>query len=104
MTVVPVIGLLRDRKAFVPALNPAEVEAIFDAPLEMFLKDEKRREEEKEWNGDKYVLHFFDFEFKGDKKFVIWALTAGILIEVASIAFQRPPAFIENHPKFWKAS
>ena len=35
---VPVIGVLSDKNAFVPALNAAEVEAIFDAPLEMFLK------------------------------------------------------------------
>lgn len=38
MTVVPVIGVLQDRKAFIPAPNAAEVEVIFDAPLEMFLK------------------------------------------------------------------
>ena len=38
MTVVPVIGILSDKKAFSPSPNPAEVEAIFDAPLEMFLK------------------------------------------------------------------
>jgi len=38
MVVVPVIGLLYDKLAFRPTPNPAEVEAIFDAPLEMFLK------------------------------------------------------------------
>ena len=38
MTVVPVIGILYDKNAFNPAPNAAEVEAIFDAPLEMFLK------------------------------------------------------------------
>jgi coenzyme A diphosphatase NUDT7 len=38
VTVVPVIGILSDKKAFSPSPNPAEVEAIFDAPLEMFLK------------------------------------------------------------------
>lgn len=36
--VFPVIGLLSNKKAFNPAPNTAEVEAIFDAPLEMFLK------------------------------------------------------------------
>lgn len=35
---VPVIGVLSDKKAFIPTPNAAEVEAIFDAPLEMFLK------------------------------------------------------------------
>lgn len=38
LIVVPVVGILWDRKAFNPTPNPAEVEAVFDAPLEMFLK------------------------------------------------------------------
>lgn len=38
VTVVPVIGILYDKKAFNPVPNAAEVDAIFDAPLEMFLK------------------------------------------------------------------
>ncbi|EXC19452.1 Nudix hydrolase 15 [Morus notabilis] len=100
MTVVPVIGVLSDKKSFVPALNAAEVETIFDAPLEMFLKDENRRAEEREWKGDKYLLHFFDYE-ADNKKFVIWALTAGILIKVASVVYDRPPEFPERRPKFW---
>jgi hypothetical protein len=33
-----VIAILDDKDAFKPVLNPAEVEEIFDAPLEMFLK------------------------------------------------------------------
>ncbi|KAA8515161.1 hypothetical protein F0562_018339 [Nyssa sinensis] len=100
MTVVPVIGILSDSKAFNPSPNAAEVEAIFDAPLEMFVKDENRRAEEREWMGDKYLLHFFDYEAQ-DNKYVIWALTAGILIRVASIVYERPPAFPERKPKFW---
>ena len=35
---VPVIGIISDKKAFSPTPNTAEVEAILDAPLEMFLK------------------------------------------------------------------
>lgn len=38
MSVVPVIGFLLDKKVFRPLPNPAEVEEIFDVPLEMFLK------------------------------------------------------------------
>lgn len=38
MLVVPVIGVLSDRKAFNPSPNAAEVEEIFDAPLEICLK------------------------------------------------------------------
>lgn len=38
MIVVPVVGILSDAKAFSPSPCADEVEAIFDAPLEMFLK------------------------------------------------------------------
>ncbi|KAF2303247.1 hypothetical protein GH714_015798 [Hevea brasiliensis] len=46
IAVVPVVGILFDKKAFVPSPNTNEVESIFDIPLEMFLKDENRRAEE----------------------------------------------------------
>ena len=35
---VPVIGIMTDRNAFIPRPNPAEVEEVFDAPLDMFIK------------------------------------------------------------------
>ncbi|XP_027933645.1 nudix hydrolase 15, mitochondrial-like [Vigna unguiculata] len=101
MRVVPVIGILHDKKAFKPVLNPAEVEAVFDAPLEMFLKDQKRSEEKMQWMGENYLIHLFDYEMEMEhKKFLIWGLTAGILIRAASVVYQRPPAFMEQNPKF----
>ncbi|CAN0854022.1 Nudix hydrolase 22, chloroplastic [Linum grandiflorum] len=36
--VIPVVGILRNRKAFTAALNPAEVQVLFDAPLQMFIQ------------------------------------------------------------------
>ncbi|KAL4368330.1 hypothetical protein GQ457_05G028870 [Hibiscus cannabinus] len=99
LRVVPVIGILHDRKAFKPTPNPAEVDAVFDAPLEMFIKDENRSVEEREWMGEKYLLHFFDYETE-NKRYLIWGLTAGILIRAASVVYQRPPAFLEQSPKF----
>lgn len=38
ITVIPVIGIMWDKSAFNPVPNVDEVEAVFDAPLEMFLK------------------------------------------------------------------
>ena len=38
LRVIPVIGILTDRNAFNPTPNIAEVDDLFDAPLEMFLK------------------------------------------------------------------
>lgn len=99
LRVMPVIGILTDKKSFKPIPNPAEVEAVFDAPLEMFIKDENRRDEEIEWLGNKCLIHFFDHEV-GNKKYLIWGLTAGILIRAASVVYQRPPAFLEQNPKF----
>ncbi|XP_057499607.1 nudix hydrolase 15, mitochondrial-like [Actinidia eriantha] len=99
LRVVPVVGILSNIKAFNPAPSADEVEAVFDAPLEMFIKDENRREEERVWMGEKYLIHHFDYE-AGSTKYVIWGLTAGILIRAASVVYQRPPAFVEQNPKF----
>nr|XP_025883659.1 nudix hydrolase 22, chloroplastic-like isoform X3 [Solanum lycopersicum] len=55
ITVIPVVGILWDRSAFNPLINAAEVASIFDAPLEMFLKDENRREQEFEHMGDNCI-------------------------------------------------
>ncbi|KMT04545.1 hypothetical protein BVRB_8g182070 [Beta vulgaris subsp. vulgaris] len=99
LKVIPVIGLLSDKDAFKPVPNPAEVESVFDAPLEMFIKDENRRAEEREWMGYKYLIHYFDYE-TDNKKYLIWGLTAGILIRAASVVYQRPPPFLEQSPKF----
>lgn len=49
--------------------------------------------------GCKYLVHFFDYETE-NKKFVIWGLTAGILIRAASIVLQSSPSFLEQNPIF----
>ncbi|OIV91704.1 hypothetical protein TanjilG_26557 [Lupinus angustifolius] len=100
ITVIPVVGILSNKDAFSPVLNPAEVEAIFDVPLEMFLKNENRRAEERDWTGEKYLIHYFNYEVE-NKQYVIWAITAAILIRAATVVLQRPPAFLERRPKTW---
>ncbi|XP_010413791.1 PREDICTED: nudix hydrolase 22, chloroplastic [Camelina sativa] len=97
LRVTPVVGILWDKKAFNPRPSPTEVEAVFDAPFEMFLKDENRRSEEIEWMGEKLLFHFFDYK-TGDDDYVIWGLTSRILIRAATVVYQRPPAFIEQKP------
>ncbi|XP_057740713.1 nudix hydrolase 15, mitochondrial isoform X1 [Arachis stenosperma] len=100
ITVIPVVGILSNKDAFSPVLDSAEVEAIFDVPLEMFLKNENRRAEEREWMGEKHLVHYFDYEFE-NTQYVIWAITAAILIRAATILLQRPPEFLEQRPKIW---
>ncbi|KAK6149983.1 hypothetical protein DH2020_017508 [Rehmannia glutinosa] len=103
LTVSPVIGIIWDKKAFNPILNAAEVESVFDAPLQMFLKDEDRREEMREWMSYRYMLHYFDYK-ADNKSYVIWALTAAILIRAASVVYERSPDFDESRPRFWGRS
>lgn len=126
---VPVIGILWNKQAFNPLPNPEEVESIFYAPLEMFLKvcnsflflfksksssdlflkmgfwilviqNENRREKEIEHRGEKFLHHYF-YHKTNDRVYVIWALTAGILIDTASLVFRQLPDFQPRMPKFW---
>ncbi|KAF8697302.1 hypothetical protein HU200_035892 [Digitaria exilis] len=99
LVVVPVIGILSDIKAFKPILNAAEVDEIFDVPLEMFLKDENRTSDELEWMGQAFTIHHFNYE-KGNEKYIIWGLTAAILIHASSVVYERPPDFAEKRAKF----
>ncbi|KAK1693725.1 hypothetical protein QYE76_010422 [Lolium multiflorum] len=94
LDVTPVIGILSDRSLFNPVLNKDEVEDIFDAPLEMFLKDDNRTTRERNWMGMTIPVQFFDYETEG-KKYVIWGLTAHILTRAAAVVLQRQPSFAE---------
>ncbi|KAI4331606.1 hypothetical protein MLD38_029781 [Melastoma candidum] len=91
--VVPVVGLIEKMEEFNPLLNADEVDAIFDAPLDMFLKDENHMYEERDWMGWKYAVHRFTYRATGGTTFHILGLTARILIRVASIVYARSPLF-----------
>uniref|UniRef100_A0A0A9BLG9 Nudix hydrolase domain-containing protein n=1 Tax=Arundo donax TaxID=35708 RepID=A0A0A9BLG9_ARUDO len=95
--------MVSDKALFKPVLNKAEVEDIFDAPLEMFLKDDHRRTKEMNWMGMDIPVLFFDYEADG-KKFVIWGLTAHILTRAAAVILLRQPSFVElPRPKYSSA-
>ncbi|KAK9085464.1 hypothetical protein Sjap_025875 [Stephania japonica] len=97
--VTPVIGLLSDKQSFRPVLNPSEVETMFDVPLEMFLKDENWRVKQIQYPEYVYLLHSFEYKVE-NKTFMIWGLTAEILIHVASIVYQRLPNFVKQLHNF----
>lgn len=119
ISLVPVIGILYDKKAFNPVPNAAlhKWRQYSMLPQKCFLRqlsyiyitltkfkltgfaryiihvdDENRRSEECQWMGNKFLLHFFDLK-ADNKKYVIWTLTSGILMTAASVVYQRPPAF-----------
>ncbi|XP_058214638.1 nudix hydrolase 11-like [Rhododendron vialii] len=97
LVVVPVVGLLPRIGDFKPSLNADEVEAMFDAPLEMFLEEDRHRCEEREWGSWKYTSHVFDFKTEQGASFLIGGLTASILIRTASLIYQRSPDFSDQH-------
>ncbi|KAK4418921.1 Nudix hydrolase 15, mitochondrial [Sesamum alatum] len=99
LRVVPVVGLLSRVEDFKPVVNEDEVDAIFDAPLEMFLQEDRHKCIEKEWGGLKYACHVFDLETK-QGNFVVGGLTASILIQAASIIYKRSPAFNQTLQDF----
>ncbi|KAF5750796.1 hypothetical protein HS088_TW03G01136 [Tripterygium wilfordii] len=99
LRVVPVVGLLDRVEEFKPILNTSEVDAIFDVPMEMFLKEDNHRFEKKEWMGWKYNLHRFDYESE-QGVFLIRGLTASILIRASSLIYQRSPCFDQDLPDF----
>ena len=76
--------------------NPSEVNAVFDMPLASFLEDvPSHTYKDTEWQGFnlRYRLHFFQYN-----TFLVWGLTAAILIQVAQHAFARPADFLELSP------
>nr|AFK34203.1 unknown [Medicago truncatula] len=89
---------LREAKEEI-GLDPSLVTVV--TLLEPFhTKNDNRRSEEREWLGEKHLVHYFDYEVE-NKKYVIWAITAAILIRAATLLLQRPPAFLEQRPKIW---
>ena len=64
------------------------------------MQNDNRRAKESQWQGEKHLVHYFDYEVD-NKKYVIWAITAAMLIRAASVIYQRPPEFLEQRPKLW---
>jgi coenzyme A diphosphatase NUDT7 len=63
------------------------------------MQDENRRSEERERMGQVFTIHYFNYETE-NRKYVIWGLTARILIHAASIVYQRTPDFVERRLQF----
>uniref|UniRef100_A0A0A9CVD9 Nudix hydrolase domain-containing protein n=1 Tax=Arundo donax TaxID=35708 RepID=A0A0A9CVD9_ARUDO len=63
------------------------------------VQDENRTSEEREKMGQTFTVHYFTYE-KENQKYIIWGLTARILIHAASVVYERPPDFPEQRVQF----
>ena len=92
LQVTPVIGRVPSQMLLKP--NPSEVNAVFDMPLAAFLEDVPSHTfKDTEWAGLSFRIHYFEYNH-----FLVWGLTAAILIDIAQKAFARPPGFLELSP------
>ena len=58
-------------------INPDEIHQMFEAPLSVLADPAIHRLEEREWNGQVFPVHFFDYE-----DHVIWGATGFILFQL----------------------
>lgn len=97
LSVAPVVGVIPAGTRLRP--QASEVAAVFTAPLHMFVDGcPGYYSRDVEWEkGIPYRLHFFPHVHRG-RDYLIWGLTAGILIAVAERAFGRSAAFPVTPP------
>lgn len=96
--VYPVIGMIRSN--FDLVVNPSEVQATFDVPLDFFLQKDTHRHKKMTFHEVEYTVHWFDYreniEGHDEKKsslFVIWGLTGEICLKIAITALSKLPEF-----------
>lgn len=87
----PVVSLITDEQ-FIPIVNQLEVQQVFRAPLEIFLSDVNYEQREAHWGDAPFIIH--EFRWQGR---LIWALTANILIHLATIIYDRMPTFLFDY-------
>ncbi|KAJ3069537.1 hypothetical protein HDU98_007391 [Podochytrium sp. JEL0797] len=77
-------------------ISPAEVESVFSVPLDTFLKADGHEEQHfnaTDGSGAVWKLHKFDVVDELGRNYMVWGLTAQILVEFARVAFGREPEF-----------
>lgn len=71
--VTPVVGFVPE--TFVPRPDPAEVDGVFEVPLQFFLDPASLRETYRQRLGSRFRTYEFEYEGR-----VIWGATASILV------------------------
>ena len=84
--VTPVVGLVDP--GLRPVANPAEVERIFEVPLDFLLDARNVRIERREWMGRQRATYRYDWD--GER---IWGATAAMLLNLRQrVTGEAPPA------------
>lgn len=91
LLVTPVVAFIDE--SFSPRPNPAEVSAIFYAPLELFIskKSHKCLDVFSGQLGFKHFFHYDDLE--SGNSYHIWGLTALLAVLVSTLALRKKPEF-----------
>lgn len=121
LSVTPVVAIIRDMERLTFRPNEDEVEHIFSAPLDMFLRaGGAYSSRDGPWGDLMFRMHSWEYVVTrplaqdtkawqegrrmtrrqarilspdAGESFLIWGLTAAILIQVASVGFDREPSF-----------
>ena len=95
--VLPVICVIPPDFKAVP--NESEVSAVFSCPLSVFLEDKNHRYNDILYGEHPFRLHFFDVtDPTSGLEFLVWGMTAYVMINVAQAAFGRAPSFEPRCP------
>lgn len=88
-SIVPVVGLVDP--GFVPLPAPAEVDEVFEVPLDFLMNVNHHQRHSREWEGR--LRHFYAMPY-GDR--YIWGATAGIIRNLYERLYSERP---EHHDK-----
>jgi 8-oxo-dGTP pyrophosphatase MutT (NUDIX family) len=76
--------------------NEEECNAVFLAPLSLFLVDSAKHSfKDIQNNETSYRMHHFDVDYEGET-FDCWGMTADVLIRVASVVYNTRPSYSMN--------
>lgn len=91
LQVTPYVGRIPPDLPLVP--EPAELDAIFEVPLSLFLEDRRHHTDVIPFNGQPYYVPSYHTQGQ-----VIWGLSAMMLVELLAEGFQSPVSLLEEPP------
>jgi 8-oxo-dGTP pyrophosphatase MutT (NUDIX family) len=80
--ITPVVGLVQTRPLGKP--SETEVAEVFEVPLAFFVDDKNCERREREFNGRRFPLWFYNYNGK-----VIWGATAGIIRNLLAVQLSK---------------